>query len=568
MATDLHSRIVRSSIGYWIFLVRLLDIEKTLAFCHSPRPLPLSPPCRYTSGVITLLRRWPRAAVAAVLLCLAPGATTQAAQPEGGGKPFLPRTELDHLFLDELGKQGLTPAPLCTDGEFMRRAYLDLIGTLPPAAEARQFLKDDDPAKRARLVDELLAHERFNDYWTLKWCDLLRVKAEYPINLWPNGVQAYARWIHECLVANMPCDAFARALLTSSGSNFRTPAVNFYRALQGNSAAELASVVALTLMGTRLETWPEAERTQFEAIFSRVAFKGTAEWKETIVHLDPAPAPPLKLTLPDGVTLTCPSDKDPRVVFADWLLDPENEWFARNLTNRAWSWFFGRGLIHETDDIRPDNPPVHPQVLKYLEKEFARTGYDLRYLFRIIVTSAAYQQSCVPTAAAADATRLFARYPIRRLDAEVLLDALEDFSGNHDHYSSQIPEPFTFVPDTHRNIQLTDGSITSPFLKMFGRPARDTGLEAERSRQITKEQRLHLINSSHIMNKLNRSGRLSQGKTRDEQLDSLYLATLTRYPTPQERTVARDYLSRGGKRSGQQDLLWALINSKEFLYQH
>jgi hypothetical protein len=483
--------------------------------------------------------------------------------------PFSARTTLDHLFLRELRTQGIQPAHLCSDAVFLRRAYLDLTGTLPPAKRAENFIQDPSPTKRADLVTALMQQDAFVDYWTLKWCDLLRVKAEFPINLWPNGVQAYARWIHDAVAQNMSYDTFARTLLTSSGSNFREPAVNFYRAVQGDEPATLASAVALTFMGTRLNHWPTEQRTQFETIFSQMAFKGTAEWKETIVYHDPAPHAPLAITFPDGLALTVPAGQDPRSVFANWLLSPGNPWFARNIANRTWSWFFGQGLIHEADDIRPDNPPVHPKVLKYLETELVNSGYDLRHLFSIILNSNTYQQQSQPRASLPDATRWFARYPLRRLDAEVLLDALCDFSGHHDTYSSQIPEPFTFIPTKNRNIALTDGSITSPFLKMFGRPGRDTGLESERTRGITKDQRLHLINSSHVFNKINRSEKAFHSSKRpDHALNQLYLTILSRYPTEKERAVAAAYMKTARGRSGKQDLLWALVNSKEFLYQH
>jgi hypothetical protein len=505
-------------------------------------------------------------ALGGIVLCFAHGVAE--AQPPEPECHFKPQSALDHLLLKGLAEHNLRPAPLCRDDVFIRRIYLDLIGCLPPAERTRDFLHDRDPAKRKRLIDALLTDERFSDYWTLKWCDLLRVKAEYPINLWPNGVQAYAHWIHEAIKSNMPYDTFARHLLTTSGSNFRAPAVNFYRAVQGDTPQALAAAAALTFMGTRIDTWPDTQRAPFEAIFSRVAFKGTAEWKETIVHLNPSPSPPLKLTMPDGLVLRIPAEADPRITFANWLLSPNNTWFARNLANRAWSWFFSYGLIHEPDDIRPGNPPVHPSILAYLERELASSGYDMRHLFRTILLSATYQQSCVPVTPSADATRLFAHYPLRRLDAEVLLDALTDFSGHHDSYSSPIPEPFTFIPEELRAIELTDGSITSPFLKMFGRPGRDTGIESERSRAITKEQRLHLINSTHIMEKLKRSGTLFAGKGREEQLNSLYLTTLARYPTDEEREIAYAYLERSGLHAARQDLIWAVVNSKEFLHQH
>ena len=291
---------------------------------------------------------------------------------------------------------------------------------------------------------------------------------------------------------NKPYDAFVRELLTSSGSNFRVPPVNFYRAIQGHEPAAIAEAVALTWMGTRFEHWPEAQRDGMAAFFSRIAYKPTAEWKEEIVCLDPAPADALEAVFPGGVAVTIPPATDPRQVFADWLITDDNPWFARNIVNRIWAWLLGRGIIHEPDDLRPDNPPVNPELLAYLEKELATAHYDLRHLYRLILNSSTYQQSSIPQTDQPDAESLFAQYAVRRLDAEVLIDALTAIFGGGEGYSSPIPEPFTFIPDTQRTIALADGSITSAFLEMFGRPARDTGYESERNNQPTDAQRLHL----------------------------------------------------------------------------
>jgi hypothetical protein len=455
-------------------------------------------------------------------------------------------------------------------------------GSLPEPQDVRGFLKDRRSDKRAALIDALLERDEFADYWTLKWCDLLRVKAEFPINLWPNAVQAYHRWIHDCLRENKPYDEFARELLTSSGSNFRVPQVNFYRAIQGREPAAIAGAVALTFMGVRLEKWPEARRSGMEAFFSRVAYKQTAEWKEEIVYLDPAPAKPLKAVFPDGVTVQIQPDEDPRVVFADWLISPNNEWFARNIVNRIWAWLLGRGIIHEPDDIRPDNPAVHPQLLAYLEKELVKADYDLRHIYRLILNSRTYQQSSIPRSPVGDAGRdhpdaeaLFAYYPVRRLDAEVLVDALCWISGTRESYSSAIPEPFTFIPEENRSIELADGSITSQFLEMFGRPARDTGLESERNNQPTDAQRLHLLNSTHVQNKIERSRRLNgllraaKGNRR-MLINMIYLNILSRFPTQAELGAAEEYFQTKGTtlKQAADDLAWALINTKEFLYRH
>jgi len=482
---------------------------------------------------------------------------------------------IDTLVMATLHKQGIYPANLCSDEVFIRRVYLDVIGTLPEPQKVQKFLQDRSPRKRAALIQILLQRDEFADYWSLKWCDLLRVKAEFPINLWPNAVQAYHRWIYDCLRKNMPYDKFARQLLTSSGSNFRVPQVNFYRAIQGQEPSSIAGAVALTFMGVRLDQWPEARRSGMEAFFSRVAYKQTAEWKEEIVYLDPAPADSLKATFPDGVTVHIQPGEDPRVVFADWLITPNNPWFARNIVNRIWAWLLGRGIIHEPDDIRPDNPAINPQLLAYLEKQLVKADYDLRHIYRLILNSRTYQQSSIPRSNHPDAEALFAFYPVRQLDAEVLVDALCWISGTQESYSSPIPEPFTFIPEENRSIELADGSITSQFLEMFGRPSRDTGLESERNNQPTDAQRLHLLNSTHVQDKIERSKRLNglirtAKGNRSTLINMIYLNILSRYPTQAELAAAEKYFQTKGinLRQATNDLAWALINTKEFLYRH
>ncbi len=489
--------------------------------------------------------------------------------------PGSSQNPIDTLVLAALRDQGIEPARVCSDEVFVRRVHLDVIGRLPEPREVRRFLQSRVPRKRAMLVDVLLEREAFADYWALKWCDVLRVKAEFPINLWPNAVQAYHRWIHDALRENMPYDQFARALLTSSGSNFRVPQVNFYRALQGQEPASIAAAVALTFMGGRFDQWPESRQRDMEVFFSRLAYKKTAEWKEEIVFLDPAPVGPLMATLPEGTRLQIRSGQDPREVFADWLVAAENPWFARCIVNRIWAWLLGRGIIHEPDDIRPDNPAVYPQVLAYLEKELVKADYDLRHIYRLILTSRIYQQSSMPQSDDPRAEALFAHYSVRRLDAEVLIDVLCEISGTSESYSSMIPEPFSFIPEEHMSIELADGSITSQFLEMFGRPTRDTGLQSERNNEPTDAQRLHLLNSSHIQKKIERSKRLSawikaaKGNKRT-LIGMIYVNVLSRYPTQTERIIAEKYFkSEGvGTRQGTRDLVWALINTKEFLYRH
>jgi hypothetical protein len=488
---------------------------------------------------------------------------------------FAPANTIDNLVLASLRQRGIQPAELCSDAVFIRRAYLDVIGTLPEPAAVRTFLQDRRPTKRAELIDDLLKREEFADYWSLKWCDLLRVKSEFPINLWPNAVQAYQRWIRDATGENRPYDQFARELLTSSGSNFRVPAVNFYRAVQQRTPAAIADAVALTFMGVRTASWPQDRRDGLAAFFSRIAYKETAEWKEEIVCLNPAPAGPLKATFPDGVTVEIPPEEDPRPVFADWLVAKNNPWFARNIVNRIWAWLLGRGIIQEPDDIRPDNPPANPELLAYLEKELVTGNYDLKHIYRLILNSRTYQQSSIPASDNPQAEALFAYYRVRRLDAEVLMDAFSWIAGEGEDYSSAVPEPFSFLPPEERSIELADGSITSEFLEMFGRPARDTGLESERTNTPTTEQRLHLLNSSHIQQKIARSQRLrglirAANGDRERLVRGVYMIILSRDPTAAEVAAAQEYGKTPGLNQDQatQDLAWALMNSKEFLYRH
>ncbi len=483
------------------------------------------------------------------------------------------RHPIDVRVLAELRRRRIEPARRCTDAVFLRRVYVDVIGTLPEPGVVRSFLRDRRPRKRAELIDSLLKREEFADYWSLKWSDLLRVKAEFPINLWPNAVQAYHRWIRDAIRENRPYDQFARELLTSSGSNFRVPPVNFYRAIQGREPSAIGEAVALTFMGARVGAWPKARRAGMAALFSRVAFKKTAEWKEEIVYLNPAPTEAFEAMLPDGTKVRVEPGQDPRRVFADWLITPDNPWFARNMVNRIWAWLMGRGIIHEPDDIRGDNPAVHPELLAYLEKELVGARYDLRHIYRLILNSATYQQSAIPRSGHPKAEALFAHYMVRRLDAEVLIDALCGIAGAGESYSSVIPEPFTFIPNRQRTIALADGSITSQFLEMFGRPARDTGLASERNNQPTGAQRLHLLNSTHVQRKLERGERLkklfkaARGRKRAVVI-WLYLTILSREPIAVELAIAEKYFKTAGLRNGAVDLTWALVNSKEFLYKH
>jgi len=536
--------------------------------------------------------------------------------------PPTAQNQIDKAVFARLATLGIEPV-LCSDAVFVRRVYLDVIGKLPTATEVRAFLGDTDVQnKRQRLIDQLLEREEFADYWAMRWGDVLRIKAEFPVNLWPNAAQAYHRWVRASLAENKPYSKFARELLTSSGSNFRVGPVNFYRAVQNRTPEGLAGAVALTFMGTRIESWPSNRIAGLSAFFSQVGYKPTSEWKEEHVFWDPLgtsrapgstapgrpavaaighpsntlhqsniilpPAPSLEAIFPDGTRVKPPRDRDPREIFANWLITPQNPWFTRAIVNRVWAWLLGRGIIHEPDDIRPDNPPVNPELLDYLCRELAAARYDLKRLYRLILNSQTYQLSSLPRSDKPEGEANFAHYPLRRLDAEVLIDAINQVTGATDLYTSPIPEPYTYIPENMPAVAIADGSITSPFLALFGRSARATGFHNERNNKPLPAQWLHLLNSSHIQRKLEQGPRLRaivEARRRPaETIEELYLTILSRQPTAEEMRVALAYAQPGSpggttggtarrgaaapKREDWVDLAWALINSTEFLYRH
>jgi len=559
--------------------------------------------------------------VAAALLAGAGRTASPVTAPAVFESPVapIPESRLDKLVFADLARLNIQPV-LCSDAVFVRRAFLDVLGTLPTTQEARDFIQDPDTTnKRRLLIDRLLERPEFADYWAMKWGDILRIKAEFPVNLWPNAAQSYHHWVRASLAENKPYDRFVRELLTSSGSNFRVGPVNFYRAIQNRTPEGIAAAVALTFMGTRVDAWPTNQLAGLAAFFAQVGYKPTGEWKEEHVFWDPlgistapgstapgraaatprGPAtntnttvtntPPKSLpreaVFPGGTRIVLPPNQDPREVFADWLVTPKNPWFTRAIANRVWYWLMGRGIIHEPDDIRADNPPSNPALLACLEKELIASHYDLKHLYRLILNSQAYQFSSIARSPSPAAEARFASYPLRRLDAEVLIDAINQITGSTDLYTSPIPEPFTYIPEGKPAVALPDGSITSPFLALFGRSARATGMENERNNKLLPAQWLHLLNSTHIQRKIDQSPKLKvlmdpQRKSHDI-IDDLYLTMLSRFPTPEEVKNIEAYgqvvapakpgatkPAMAKRREDWLDVAWSLINSTEFLYRH
>ncbi len=492
----------------------------------------------------------------------------------GVAMTYVKTTDVDRCVAAHLAQSKLSLPDVCEDAVFLRRVYLDLTGLLPQTEEVRAFLKDNSLDKRRVLIDTLLASPSCADYQAMKWLDLLRVKSEFPANLWPNAVQVYSRWIQTCIAANKPYDVFVREMITASGSNFRDPPVNFFRALPQKDAPHIAAFVAQSLMGIRFTSLPTSTRDDLARFFSAVDYKATTEWKEEIVFFNPAKPRTLtaNLRFPDGKTARCAPDSDPRRLFAAWLTSPDNPFFARCIVNRIWFQLMGRGIIHEADDLRPDNPPANPALLALLEKVLCENAFDLHAVYRLILNSRTYQAEPFTPPETLERRTGYAFYQIRQLDAEVLLDIICQISGTTESYSSQVPEPYTNFTE-NRAVRIGDGSVTSPFLEMFGRPPRDTGLLGERANWPSIDQRLHLLNASHIQRKLQHPPVFGKSGSKKNKrppvvppVEELFLLTLSRYPTTEERQILLGYnrANGGPDITSAQDLLWALVNTKEF----
>ena len=467
--------------------------------------------------------------------------------------PVKCESRIDRLLAANWKKHGFPIPPEASDAVMVRRLYLDLAGRLPSPREARAYVESEDPQKRQLLIERLLTSEEFADYWTMHWGDILRIKSEFPINLWPNAVYGYQRRILRFIRDNEPYDRFARELLSAAGSNFRQPEANFYRATADRSPEGIARMAVLTFLGNRLEKWPTAVQREWITLFEPIHFKNTKEWKEEIVYWK-------------GEN----SGGELRNTIADKMLAHPD--FPRAAVNRVWYWMFGQGIVQEADDLRPDNPPVNPELFEELTAEFVKSGYDFRKLCRLIANSAAYRAA--PFAGDEKAERYFASYPVRRFDAEVLDDAIRDLTGQPSRYSSVIPEPFTFLPAEARTITLADGSISSSFLILFGRPARDSGVLSERNNKATSKQRLWLFNSGELARKLSRIQRRDELKKLPfrHKIVELYWFFYSRPPTVRERQILLQEYNQlpNGPRKWRfiQDLCWILLNSKEFMYQH
>ena len=443
----------------------------------------------------------------------------------------------------------------CSDEVFLRRAYLTVTGALPTPKEAVDFIDDHSNNKREVLIDHLIQSELGLKYMQMRWGDILRIKSEFPSNLWPNGVQAYNRWIYEQLMNNVPYDKMVQGLLLSSGSNFRSPASNFYRGFQKRTSKNIYDNINLLFLGNREVT------DNGNICFQQIKYKSTKEWKEEIVYLDiHKRAPYQKIELDEGTSFKLRQDSDWREPYVAWLTSPNNRRFAEVMANRMWYWVFGKGIVHEPDDWRYDNPPSDPQLLKELTDYFIAQKFDLRALMKKILLSEQFNS--------------VDSYTPQRLNAEVIVDAIASVTGIWSTYTSRVPEPFTVYPPKTRSTHLGDATVSSSELELFGKVSRDVSLESQRNNSITSRQLLYLMNSSALESRIRKSQVLQriylQSADIEQLADRITLLVLSRRATKDEVALYKEYMAQNNLPLMEVaiDIMWMQINSNEFLYNH
>jgi len=525
----------------------------------------------------------------------------RATVPLGAPVQHLPvaKNFVDEIVFKKLKRIGLPPSEIADDATFIRRLTLDLAGRLPSADETDAFLKDKSAGKREALVDRLLASGDYADYFANFWSALLRNQRS-SVNgrtePYMRGTFAFHAWIRDSLANNKPYDQFAREVLAASGDIGQNPPVAWYR--QVKTAQNQLEDTAQLFLGTRLqcaqchhhpyERWSQADYYSFGAFFSQVSRKpSTQPGEELIFAKRSAPTMANKKNnqalKPAGLgdpALDIPADEDARHALADWLSKRENPFFAQSLVNRYWKHFFNRGLVEPEDDMRETNPPVNPELLDALSKAFIESGFDLKKLVRTIVTSSTYQLSAIPNSHNAGDKQNFSRYYPKRLSAEVLFDAINTVTKSDANWAN--------LPAGTRAVQLPDNSYntSSYFLQVFGRPDSASACSCERSQDASLAQSLHLLNSKDIQAKLTaEKGRAAvlaadEKRTDEAKVGELYLWAFSRPAESSEVSTAKDHIEKKvtkaaaaetkkkAKREAYEDIVWALISSKEFLFNH
>lgn len=496
---------------------------------------------------------------------------------------------IDELVLDKLKRLKIPPSGTASDGEFLRRAFLDTLGVLPTVDEAKAFLADAAPNKRTKLIDHLLDRPEYVDYWSYKWSDLLLVSTK---RLKGPAVWSFYNWVRQAVEANRPWDQFAREIVTASGSTIDNGAANYF--VLHKDAKLLNEATTLTFLGLSigcaqchdhpLERWTLDDYYGMANLFARVRSKdGTIDGESIVFPVSTGDVKhPTRLGVPvprplDGQPFDPGDGHDRRAHLAKWLTAPENPYFGKALANRVWANYLGRGLVEMVDDLRATNPSSNEVLLAALADEFVKHKYDVKHLIRTIMNSAAYQRSPQATAENGADDRFYSHFLVKRLSAEAMLDALSQVTG--------VPTEFPDYPKGLRALQLPDNNVTSYFLSAFGRPAREFTCECERSAEASITQTLHLANGKTLNDKLKAPDNvvkhwLDEKLPDAEVVDRIYLSALARYASPveKERLVAAlaeavsaapdDAAKTVARRETLEDILWAVLTSKEFLFVH
>jgi hypothetical protein len=485
---------------------------------------------------------------------------------------------IDRLVWDKLQRLGIIPSEIADDAMFMRRVYLDTIGTLPTAAEARAFLSDPSSDKRGILIDELLERDEYADYWTMQWLNLLRADQ---LKTSPQGALAIQRWLRRAFAENRPYDELAREILTVRGNTSAAGPGSFYKVVE--QPDELGRSLSQLLLGVRIECaqchhhpserWSQEDYVGLAGFFTGVKLKSLPAGKQAIVSEagNDLPHPRTGELIPARALGATPADfsdvPDRRMLLADWMTAADNPYFAKAIANRVWAHYFGRGLIEPIDDIRDTNPATNAPLMRALTDHLREVGYDLKQFTRTLLNSRVYQLSSVANSSNADDYQNFSHAAYKSLPAEVLLDAICQSTG--------VDEKFNGWPGGYRAIQVWDNRMPSYFFRIFGRPLRTTVCECERGDEPSIAQALHLLNSPEIGDKISsRCGvarKLATSDTsEDEIIEELYLQTLSRFPEKSERrSMLRSFADAGtDRRAAAEDVLWALLNSKEYLFNH
>jgi len=488
-----------------------------------------------------------------------------------------PVNYVDELVNEKLKKLRIAPSGLCTDETFLRRITLDLTGTLPTHEEYDRFMSSTDPEKRNKRIDELLERKEFTEIWVGYWAEWLMVRSSITISY--KSMLLYYNWLAEQIGKNVPMDKMVQNLLGANGGTFKVPQTNYYQ--NETDTLKVAENVAQVFMGMRIQCaqchnhpfdrWTQDDYYSFAAFFSQIGRKGGEDYRETIVfnsgggevaHPVGGRVMPPKFL---GGDLADTAGKDRRIVMANWLASPQNPYFARNFANRVWAHFFGTGIIDPVDDVRISNPASNPELLAELAKRFTATNYDFKQLVRDICRSQAYQRSTERNESNLQDEKNFAHANLRRIKAESLLDCISQVTGTKDKFQG--------LPVGARAVQIADGNTSTYFLTTFGRATRETACSCEVKMEPTLSQALHLLNGDTVNQKIQAGGlidKLLAEKLEPMQvIERLYVMCLARKLAPEEAEGFKPLVAPGSDvKKTLDDLFWALLNSREFIFNH